>query len=328
MKINTLLIFPILLISFTLQGFSLDSIQEWPPIDNPEYIGYRMALVNMTMSPDKGDNVYKINYTAINTGRKDLLFGKNISKPPQLVVNFDFTLEESGLVDYAEQIKEAIINEDFHIASGKISQARTVKITLVRKPSAPPVEDQLVAKGGEVPNKVASDIELPERDEKVELKEAVADDFENMLNGSPDRQFDEDACSDLVFESIKIVKKSKSKVTLEFTIVNNGEGPAKLISSQKQANKNLALQAYLSSKDKITKSSFSLENSFLEKGLKRTNGKLYPGERYTGTVKVNIQKMTKFTPFVVLELDPYLSIYECDKTNNKLGVQVGEGMQR
>ncbi len=326
MKINTLLILALLLFPFVnLLGSPLDSIQELPHIDNPEYIGYRMALVNLSVSPDKSKNTYKITFTAINTGRKDLLFGKKISKPPQLVINFDHSLMDTGLSDHVETIRTAVINENFHIAPGKIAEARTVKVKLSQSPKPPqevfePMETN--------PQKPGTGIELPEKEEQFTAKAAPMDDFENALLGAPAHQYDENACSDLVFESIKVVKKSKGKVTLEYTIINNGEGPAKLVHSQKQAHKNLAFQAYLSSKDKITKSSFSLENSFIEKGLKDSNGKLYPGQRFTGTVKINVQKMTKFTPFVILELDPYLSVHECDKTNNKLGVQVGEGIEK
>lgn len=327
MKINFQLIFIIAIISNNIFANSIDSIQEIFPYENPEYIGYRLAVTNIAVTPSKDGSYLNLDYTGINTGRKDLLFEKTSAPPPSLVVTFDGTLRQHGLVSFAKEIRdEIILRSNFYVSAGKITKIQRIKLKVSSNTLDVPKQET-----------IADNLENPRfqqidnSKEPPTIKAPPIDDFENSLISSSSKslaqKYDENACSDLLFESIKVVKKSKNKVTLEYTIINNGEGPATLITNRKKENSNMALQAYMSSKDRVTKSSFSFDGDFIGKGLDKTNGKLYPGERYTNTIKLNIQKMTKFTPYVILELDPYLSVRECDKKNNKLGVKVGEGIQ-
>lgn len=327
MKINILLVLCIPFMSLASFASSLDSIQELLPVDSPKYIGYRLAITEITLEPKKNNTQFKINCTIINTGRKDLLFGKTIAPPPQLVINFDESLYSNHLSNQVNKIREALNKSDFHIKAGAISKKQSF---ILNAPKPASIEESPVIA-------IVDDIEDPrwkskassdDTSEKLTAKSPPVDDFESSLHVSKRAQFDENACSDLIFESIQIIKESKRKVTLEYTIINQGQGPAYLIKNRNQENKNMALQAYMSSGDKLTKSSVSFDGDFIGKGLEDSNGKLYPGERYTNTIKLNIQKMTKFTPYIILELDPYLSIYECDKKNNKLGVKVKEGVER
>jgi len=327
MKIKILLILCISFFSTVSNADPLDSIQEVTLLDNPKYIGYRIALANISISSTKTNDELKIEYTAINTGRQDLLFGKKIAPPPQLVVHFDESLQNNNLGIYAADIRAALMHQDFHIAAGEISQRNSIKITTTNTPQAIDAATEAIVEETSIIENPRLEKPISETKEKETLtaKSVPVDDFENSLAGAAHRQYDKDACSDLIFESITIVKKSKNKVTLKYTIYNQGEGPATLITNRKKTKQNMALQAYMSSKDQVTKSSFSFDGDFIGKGLEKSNGRLYPGERYTNTIKLNIQKMTTFTPYIILELDPYLAVYECDKKNNKFAVKVGEG---
>ena len=339
MKIKTLLIFASFFLTTQVIANPVDSIQEFFPFENPEYIGYRIALADLSSNSKNG--FLHIVLTPINTGRQDLLFGKKITPPPSLVVNFDDSLETLGLTLYADDMRAAVMNLDFQVAAGKISQPVSFKIPLKTDEELTRKEEPMETEVLENPRMAKSQIK---EQETIIEKEAVVDDFEKALTSSSQRnnlkttpeekgsgsstQYDENACSDLVFESIKIVKKTRSKVILEYTIINQGQGPATMIKNRKDENKNMALQAHFSSGNKLTKGSLNIGGSFVEKGLNQSNGKLYPGEKYTNTIKFDIQKMTKFTPYIILEMDPYLSVYECDKKNNKMAVKVGEGMER
>ncbi len=326
MKIKTLLIFINVVFAVQLNGTPLDSIQEFLSFENPEYIGYRIALTDLSVTTSKND-MLKIEFTPINTGRKDLLFGKNITPPPSLVVIFDESIYKSSLTPYAEEIRAAIQDHDFHISSGKIYKKISIKLPI--KAQDKDQKDERVTDILENP-RLAKPIDKNKEPENFTKKGVNSDDFENTLAASSfnytHQDYDENACADLVFESIKVIKKSKSKVTIEYTIVNLGEGPATIINSRKNEEKNMALKAHFSSRDKLTKGSLTFGGDFVQKGLDHSKGKLYPGQKYTGTIKLNIQKMTKFTPYIILELDPYLSVFECDKKNNKVGVKVGEGI--
>lgn len=326
MKSFNLLFALFLCLPLSAFAYPPDSVFDQTPFENPDYIGYRMAITDLSFKQE-GSNKIDISYKIINTGRKDLLFGKNMSSPPYLVVNFDHTLIESGLYEYAMDIRNAIVNSDFIVKRGDISKPMKVKVPKDANKRFVKPEEEIVAlpdfmqQGGSAPVPIA--IGIP-----ANKKESLADEFGADLDkltakGMPD--VDENACSDLVIESIRIIKKTKKQVELEYTIVNNGQGPAKIINSQKKEEQNMALKAHFSTREKMTKGSLTFGGGFVRKGLKDRQGKLYPGEKYTGTLELNIQKMTDFTPYVILELDPYLSVNECDKTNNKGAIKVGEG---
>lgn len=328
MKINFLLIFSITLFSINLNANRLDSIQEVFPYENPEYIGYRLALTNIKVTPSKDEHFLNIEYIGVNTGRKDLLFEETSAPPPSLVVTYDQTLRDNNLVPFAKEIRDEIImKSNFFVAAGKLTETQTIQLNISGSANKVIANQKTEVENLDNPRYTDKTI----KEEKLTAKAVPLDDFENSLMSSSSKslalKYDENACSDLIFESIKVIKKSKSKVTLKYTIINQGLGPATLINNRKKEEHNMALSAYMSSRDKVTKSSFSFDGDFIGKGLDKTNGKLYPGESYTNTIKLNIQKMTKFTPYIILELDPYLSVRECDKKNNKLGVKVGEGVE-
>ena len=43
---------------------------------------------------------------------------------------------------------------------------------------------------------------------------------------------------------------------------------------------------------------------------------LLPKERVVNTMKIDVTKMTKFTPVLVLSLDGFQDVQECDEFNN------------
>ena len=72
----------------------------------------------------------------------------------------------------------------------------------------------------------------------------------------------------------------------------------------------------MSSSEKLTRGSIPIGGTFVKNGKQIPDGKLYPGKSLTDEVKLDIQNMTRFTPIIILELDPYLSVQECNETNN------------
>ena len=133
---------------------------------------------------------------------------------------------------------------------------------------------------------------------------------------------DRDNCSDLFIEDIKIVKRNKRSVTLEYSLVNKGTGPAYLFGSTKSKEDNVAIRANISGSTRLSRGAIIIGGDYITAGLKKENGKLMPNERYTGTLKLDTYKMTKFTPNIILELDAYNSLIECDETNNRSHIKV------
>ena len=123
-------------------------------------------------------------------------------------------------------------------------------------------------------------------------------------------------CSDVVLTGLRILKESKNFVTLEYTLTNFGAVPAKISSDGKTEGQIFAIKAFLSASEKLTRGSLPLGGTFIDKLEKGETGLLEAFESYTGKLKLEIRKKTRFTPNLILSLDPYLSISECDRTNN------------
>ena len=147
----------------------------------------------------------------------------------------------------------------------------------------------------------------------------VAFDTRASVEESKNSYAEKELCPDLVLNSINIVKKSKNWVTLEYTLTNVGKGPAYL--AKDKNGQGIALRAFLSSSEKISRGALPLGGGFVEYDKKGQG--LYPNSSYTGNLKLDIRKMTRFTPFVIINFDPFNVIQECDKTNNYGNVKVG-----
>jgi hypothetical protein len=127
---------------------------------------------------------------------------------------------------------------------------------------------------------------------------------------------DDDYCSDLIIESISIVKQSKNSVTLKYKIKNQGKKPVSVTGKTKKDDDNIAMTIHMSSSEKLTRGSIPIGGTFLKDGRQIPDGKLYPGKSLTDEIKVDIRNMTRFTPIIIFQIDPYLSAQECNETNN------------
>ncbi len=148
----------------------------------------------------------------------------------------------------------------------------------------------------------------------------VAFDTKAGVEASKNSYAERSVCPDMVLEKITIIKKNSKWVTLEYTLTNVGKGPAYL--GKDSNNQNLALRAFLSSSENLSRGSLPLGGGFVNYDNKE-NQELYPEDSFTGTLKLDIRKMTKFTPFVILNFDPFNVLDECTKTNNYGQIKVG-----
>ena len=145
-------------------------------------------------------------------------------------------------------------------------------------------------------------------------KDNVAFDTRAGVEGSKQSYAQKSVCPDMTFKSVKVLKKTKNYITIEYTLENIGKGPA-LIGNGSKNNVSIAIRAFLSSSENLTRGSLPLGGGFVT----YKNGKkehLDVNESLTGTLKMDIKKMTRFTPFVILNFDPFNALEECNKTNN------------
>ena len=280
---------------------SVDSL----PMPQKEYKGMRVHLHDIQISKKETDWV-KITYVPINTGRADLRFGKaHVDHLKNLVIDFDEDFYASNLADLRAEIEKNLYYEDLTVFAGAIHQKKEMKIET--KGYAVALNEELMEKGSGSSSKKSDE-------GSFSINVGQSDEASNFL--------DKTTCPDLIISEVKILKQSKKSVTIEYTIANQGKGPANLLGEKKGNQDNVAFKAHLSRSSKLNRGAIVVGGDFVKDLPKEKNGLLQAGESHTGTIKLDIRKMTRFTPVIILELDTYQNVRECDERNNRNHVKV------
>jgi len=130
----------------------------------------------------------------------------------------------------------------------------------------------------------------------------------------------EEACPDLVIENFKVTKRKKKYAEITYTILNKGTAPASLFGEDKALEDNIAVRAYASGTAKLSRGDMILGGSFIEKGMKDKKGILQPNESYEGTFKIDIRKKTRHMPYLIMFVDTYQGLWECNEGNNVMNI--------
>ena len=152
---------------------------------------------------------------------------------------------------------------------------------------------------------------------------AGAQDFEEnqdqtyVPDPDADEFLDKTTCPDLTLNDIEVVKMGKKWVTVEFTITNEGKGPARIYGKTPKEADNVYIKAFLSGSKKVSRGATTLGGMYINKGVSNKAGKLMPNDSMTMQMKIDIRKKTKFTSVLILDLDAFGNCRECDETNNK-----------
>ncbi|MEM8908693.1 MAG: hypothetical protein AAGD05_12660 [Bacteroidota bacterium] len=288
--------------------------QDSLPARSQTYQGFRIHLHDLQVSK-QSDDWLKISYVPINTGREDLRFGDlHLKHLQNLVIAFDEDFTASQLAPLQASIEATLLREDLTILAGKVLPRKEMKIPLQQPLSAALGDPTLQAKGDPKPKK--------------KKKKSEADSFSiNVGEGEATTYLDKNNCADLIIDTLKIIKQSKRSVTLEYTIVNQGKGPANLLGSKKGNADNVAFKAHLSSSNKLKRGNIVIGGGFVRNPNKGESNLLAPNESWVGTLKLDLHKMTRFTPYIILELDTYQGVRECNERNNRNAVKVELGDQ-
>jgi hypothetical protein len=120
-------------------------------------------------------------------------------------------------------------------------------------------------------------------------------------------------CSDLVIENLKVLKKTKKKISLSYEIKNCGEDKAKIFDPE--SDNNLAVKAYISGTPAISRGTTVLGGAYLDKNQNMSDV-LDAGKSIKGTLEFRIEEVSRYTPVLVLEVDVFNLVSECDEGNN------------
>ena len=136
-------------------------------------------------------------------------------------------------------------------------------------------------------------------------------------------KYEIDNCPDLLITEYKIAKSTKNYIWLEYTIVNRGRKPANLYGyNTNDVNDNVTIKAVLSTSSELTNVYWDAGSVLVDGGLKTRNGIIKPQESYTDLIKVDLSGQSKFTKYIILQLDPYLTIQDCNRSNNNLTIKI------
>jgi len=303
------------------------------------------------------DAILKIAYQTVNTGRQDLEFGKeNTESMEKMVVRFDPFFENGKMEPHLSDIIASLKQQEFAVVAGKIGSRRVMEVRLSTPnsgaapapsetmaelssptPSTPIAEptlpEQPVVEKIETETKIETVVTEIETETKTETKIETETEIETEIETETETAvtentvkdeslyYDPESCPDLQIESIKVVKQKKNYVIIEYTIKNTGKGPAHIDGTSKSEDDNIAVKAFMTSSSKLTKGALVLGGNVLKSRSKKPTP-LLPSESYTTKIRLDINSMTKFTPVIILELDTFGQVRECDETNNKNYVKV------
>jgi len=127
---------------------------------------------------------------------------------------------------------------------------------------------------------------------------------------------EKEECPDLIIEGMEVIKVKSNKATVKFLVKNIGKGPARIYAKGNKEDDPVGVRAYISGSDRITKGSINIGGFFMEGGLDETKGYLNANESFEMEVVLDIKKKTRYMPNIVLSLDAFLKLRECDRTNN------------
>lgn len=153
--------------------------------------------------------------------------------------------------------------------------------------------------------------------EEVEIETPSEEILENQIPT-------EKLCADLMIEDVEILKKNKRFVLVKYTVKNVGNIPISLHGETKKEIDNIAIQSHFTRSHNLTRGSIPVDITFIKKGNRDIKGMLVPGETFSQKLKIEISKVTKFTPVLALTINPIATNIECNRLNNIFFIDIAE----
>ncbi|MBP7184246.1 MAG: hypothetical protein KBA06_01970 [Saprospiraceae bacterium] len=247
------------------------------------YKGFRLGVSNIR-EVKKSKSQLLFTCDLANTG-KETLTSKDDDFEEKTIISFDNTLQDHGLSRFKEEIIHAILGANIKLKAGEVDLARDFFAKI----------------------------------KKDKLNTFETETTESNYNAT---HFDTKYCPDLIIDSIIVVKKKRKEITLLASVRNIGNGPTTWIGNGKQVEDNLSINGYLSGTPVISRGAYNLGSHFIDK-MNIKDVKKIPheyidvGENIWVELLFDISSYSRYTPVLVLQIDPYLTIKECDRKNNE-----------
>jgi len=157
---------------------------------------------------------------------------------------------------------------------------------------------------------------------KLELKINLQSPPADTSAAQPVLQNPGDGCPDLVFDTVFVSRYTDKMMTVQYVLRNQGNQPAQLLGSTKSRDDNLAVNVYFSGGLRLSRGAILADGVFVREGRETLDGLLLPGQQLHGSLDISLKNRTRFSPNLIVELDPFQTVQECDRANNVWGVRV------
>jgi|GEM_PF-5789648 len=311
---------------------SLSADEEVIVFNDVPYDGKRIYIGPMSTNASRSE----IHYNICNTGRQDIRLGGDFS---DVLIKLDPSFNQLGNQTEVKAIVEQIMAKRESIKAGKMLTNQVLRLgsqpmaskTPKKEPAKPSVttKPSTASKSSTSTSKNKSS-KSKKKSSRPEPKEI------DMGNGTvvletPKREdgkergkfLDENDCPDLVIKDIKVIKENKFHIAIEYTVKNQGTGTAALHNDKKGKDKNnMFMKAYLSSTPKFSRSAKTIGEVEVRKEMENKDGTLPRTREFTGRMYMNVRGRTNLTPYLILTLDPYQTVRECNERNNRSYVKI------
>lgn len=275
--------------------------------DNVDYHGYRLQVYNISVLKE-GKDFYQVRFNIANTGRKDLDISQK--KPlPFLTLAYDHTLFENKLGSYRENIRRVMTTSDVKLKVGKVAECYFIRFSKLLP------EDTI---RNPFPATIITENAVNRRKDSKTVVE------ESPVKMVAENTTKEVQCFDFQIDTVKIIDRNEKWLTLEYTLINKSEAPAPMLGQTRDEKDNLAIRAFISGAPKMSKGALVFGGTFVENMEKGAEGNLPPGKRFSATFKLDMRDKSRYMNYLILSLDPFQTVRECDERNNVYVVDLTE----
>ena len=299
---STLLVF-----AFSSNPFFLpDQTERVIKFNDIPYDGKRLYI-----GPFEANSSNTLRYTISNTGRKDLRIGGDYKN---ILIKLDPSIRSATSKTDFKPIIQKILENKKYIKAGTVLQDQLIRIsdeTNSQEVASSNKNTQNMPKKSSRPTPETSDmgngtvvLEMPETKKKRG----------KFLNP--------DDCPDLMIKNIEILKVNKYMIAIEYTIKNQGTGAASLFGPKKTTEDNMFLKGYLAATPKFSRSAVEIGEAVVKKEVGNKDGILDRTREFKGKMYFNVRGRTNLTPYLILTLDPYQTVRECNERNNRSYIKI------
>lgn len=230
----------------------------------------------------------------------------------------------------ADTLKPIAQIDSTNILPPSVTQTTTTKIAekVVEKPQEnaqekPPKKEKKKDKERDTPPKIETpktekntekNVELATKKEVELPKDTIMPPPVVVATASP--VADSTACPDLTIDAVRILETTPKYVKLEFIVFNKGNAPVNLWGATRKLEDNVAVQFYANGTPRLTRGSLIIDGIYIQDGLKETKGILAPNKGVKQVAKVATEKITRYNRVIILRIDGFDVVSECDETNN------------